>query len=85
MTTFLNNENDSSQSSEDEQDIPVSFAEINIAQVLDREDDILEQNEEVIQEKNQKVYPSEPFNLEELQISVPNLKYDTDEYFLEIL
>jgi hypothetical protein len=27
----------------------------------------------------------EPFNLDELNISIPNLKYDTDEFYLEVL
>jgi hypothetical protein len=29
--------------------------------------------------------PPEPFNLDELNISIPNLKYDTDEFYLEVL
>jgi hypothetical protein len=27
----------------------------------------------------------EPFNLEDLNISIPSLKYDTDEYYLGLL
>lgn len=27
----------------------------------------------------------EPFNLDDLNVSIPNLKYDVDEHFLEIL
>ena len=29
--------------------------------------------------------PPEPFNLEELNVSVPNIKYDVDEFFYSLL
>lgn len=49
MTTFLNNENESSSSEdENDQDIPVTFDEISVPRVIDREDDILEQAEDVV-------------------------------------
>lgn len=83
MTTFLNNENESSSSEdENEQDVPINFGEINIPRVIDREDDVLEQAEEHVLVV--KAAP-EPFNLDELNISIPNLKYDTDEFYLEVL
>jgi hypothetical protein len=47
--------------------------------IKDREDDNLEAEEVYHKE------PVVPFNLEELNISMPRLKYDVDEFYLEIL
>ena len=77
MTTFLNAEGDDSSSSDENQ---IEFDFINIPDKLDikdREDDNFE-IEEVPE-------PPEPFNLEELNVSVPRIKYDVDEFYLEML
>lgn len=85
MTVFLDKENDEASDSEEEEpdEIFIGQGDVNIPKTVDRDDDVLEAYESEaptgIKEE------IEPFNLEELNISVPNLKYDIDEYFLEIL
>ena len=84
MTMFLNNEAEESSDSDyntanDQEEIELLPSQINIAQAIDREDDVLEQTEE------QSVAP-EPILLEELNISEPALiKFDTDEFYNEML
>ena len=81
---FLNNEAEESSDSDyntanDQEEIELLPSQINIAQAIDREDDVLEQTEE------QSVAP-EPILLEELNISEPALiKFDTDEFYNEML
>lgn len=78
MTQFLNQDQDEDTSSSEEVQLEFDFINIANEGTKDREDDNLEA-EEVYRE------PVVPFNLEELNISMPRLKYDVDEFYLEIL
>ena len=87
MTIFLDKENDEegSDSDQDEEaeDINIAQADVNIPKTVDRDYDVLETQETeatgIVKDE------PEPFNLDDLNVSIPNLKYDVDEHFLEIL
>lgn len=80
MTTFLDNQMDDSSPSSDEANVEINFENLHVPRVIDREDDVLEQ-----EEVNVAMAPPEPFNLDELRISLPQLKFDTDEYYIQVL
>ncbi len=83
MTIFLDKENDddSENEYEDLQEINIAQSDVNIPNQADRDFDVLEASEAPVQ----KIEEIEPFNLDDLNLSVPNLKYDVDEHFIEIL
>ncbi len=88
MTVFLDKENDESSEGEDEDaeeadDINIAQSDVNIPKTADRDYDVLEtQENEAPSTAREEI---EPFNLDELNVSIPNLKYDIDEYFVELL
>ena len=85
MTIFLDEEKDDTDSDQEEEteEINIAVSDVNLPNTADRDYDVLEtQENEVISAAKEE---SEPFNLEDLNVSIPNLKYDVDEHFLEIL
>lgn len=84
MTVFLDEEKEDSNDSEEEvEDINIAQTDVNIPKTADRDFDVLEtQENEAAGTVREEV---EPFNLEDLNVSIPNLNCDMGEHFLEIL